>query len=126
MRSRLATVLAAAALLSGLTACEAVTNATSAASNATDKAGICVEALKLANFTPSAQNVEKTAEDAKRTADDLTALAEKSPDAALREALNDMSDKVSELTVPNLDPTSITSWAKNKVDAVNTLSQACL
>ncbi|SDD17221.1 bacteriophage spanin2 family protein [Actinokineospora iranica] len=126
MRSRLAIVLAATALLGGLTACDSVREATNAASNATDKANICLEALKLANFTPSTQDVEQTAEDAKRTADELTALAEKTTDVTLQDAINGMAAKVNELSVPNLDPTGVTSWAKDKIDAVNALSQACL
>ena len=125
MRFRLASVLCAAALVGGLSACDAVTEATSAASNATDKASICVEALKLANFTPSEQDMEQTASDAKRRADELKSLADRAADTTLRDALNTMSDKVAELDVSNLDPSSVTSWAKEKVDALNTLVQAC-
>ncbi len=126
MRSRLATVLAATALLGGLTACQSVREATSAASSATDKASICLEALQLANFSPSSQNVEQTAEEAKKTADDLTALAGKTADTTLQDALNGMATKVNELSVPDLSPQNVASWAQSKLDAVNALTQACL
>ncbi|PPK69671.1 bacteriophage spanin2 family protein [Actinokineospora auranticolor] len=126
MRSRLATTLAAAALLGGLTACDTVREATGAASNAADKTSVCLEALKLANFTPSTQDVSKTADEAKKTAEDLTALSAKTADQAVRDAINDMATKVNELTVPDVSPSSITAWAQNKLDAVNALSQACL
>lgn len=126
MRSRLATVLCAAALVGGLSACDSVRQATDAASAATDKTSICIEALQLANFTPSSQDVEQTASDAKRRSDELQALADKAADTTLRDALSGMSAKVSELDVGNLDPATVADWTREKVSAFNTLTQACL
>ncbi|GAA2965086.1 bacteriophage spanin2 family protein [Actinokineospora diospyrosa] len=121
MRHRLTTALTAAALLGALTACQAVQDA----SNAADKTSICLEALRLANFTPSTQNLEQTAADAKKTSEDLTGLAERAADTTLRDAINGMAEQVQSLSVPNLDPTSVTSWAQQKLNAFNTLAQAC-
>ncbi|MGQ0837627.1 bacteriophage spanin2 family protein [Actinokineospora sp.] len=126
MRSRLATVLAAAALVGGLTGCESVREATSAANAATDQASICLEAVKLAGFYPDLSNPEQAAKDAEQTAADLSTLAEKAADTTLRQALTDMSEKVGELGPGNLDPSNVARWANDKVSAVDALSQACL
>ncbi|WP_424189657.1 bacteriophage spanin2 family protein [Actinokineospora sp. G85] len=125
MRSRLATALCAAALVGGLSACDSVQQATDAAVNATDKASICVEALRLANFTPNEQDVEQTASDARRRADELRSLADRAADTTLRDALTGMSDKVSELDVGNLSASSVLSWTSDKVAALNALAKAC-
>ncbi|OLR90539.1 bacteriophage spanin2 family protein [Actinokineospora bangkokensis] len=126
MRSRLAVLVCATALVGGVSGCDSVREATGAASSATDKASICLEALKLANFTPSEQDLEQTASDAKRRSDELRALADRAADTTLRDALTAMSDKVSELDTSDLDPGKVTDWVGRKVDALNALTQACL
>ncbi len=126
MRARFMAVVATAVLATALTGCDSVKEATNSASNAADKAGICVEAVRLAGFNPDASNPEKTAQDAEKTATDLTALAEKTADTSLKDALNGMSAKVNELSTATISPATVTAWAKEKVSAVDTLSQACL
>ncbi|MBC6451604.1 bacteriophage spanin2 family protein [Actinokineospora xionganensis] len=126
MRNRLAIILVAAALTGGLTACDAVREATSAADSATDKASVCLDAAKLAGFYPDLSNPEQAVKDAEKTAADLQALAEKTGDATLKDALADMSAKVGELGPNSIDPASVTQWAKEKVGAANALTQACL
>ncbi|SER79591.1 bacteriophage spanin2 family protein [Actinokineospora terrae] len=126
MRHRLTAALSAAALLGTLTACDTVREATSSASNAADKTSICIEAVRLAGFTPSTQNLEQTAEDAKKTSDDLTKLADRAADTTVRDAINGMADQIATLDVPNLDPATVAGWTKQKLDAFNTLTQACL
>ncbi|WP_018682695.1 bacteriophage spanin2 family protein [Actinokineospora enzanensis] len=126
MRSRLATLALATALLGTLTACETVREASNTASNAADKATVCVQALELANFTPSSQDLDKTAEDAKKTVDELNELSHKTADQAVKDAINDMSAKINELAVPDLNPANITAYAKNKIDAFAALTNACL
>ncbi|GLW94782.1 bacteriophage spanin2 family protein [Actinokineospora globicatena] len=121
MRHRLITALSAAALLGALTACQAVQDA----GNAADKTSICLEALRLANFSPSTQNLEQTAQDAKKTSEELTGLAERAADTTLRDAINGMAEQVQSLSVPNLDPTTVTNWAQQKLNAFTTLAQAC-
>jgi hypothetical protein len=126
MRTRLATILAAAALAGGLTACDAVRDTTNSAEAATEKTTICIDALKLSGFYPNLANPEQAAKDAKETARKLGDLADKAADSTLREALDNMSSKVAELTVEALDPANVASWTKEKISAVNEVSQACL
>lgn len=125
MRSRLATTLAAAALLACLSACESVQQATSSANAAADKATLCLEAVRLAGFNPDASNPQKAAEEAQRTADELKGLAEKAGDTTLQTALNDMATKVQELP-RNLDPAAMATWTQEKLATADTLSRACL
>ncbi|CRK59888.1 hypothetical protein [Alloactinosynnema sp. L-07] len=126
MRSRLATILAAAVLTAGLTACQQVREATSAADAATDKASICLEAVRLAGFYPDVSNPDQAVKDAEKTAQELSALAEKTGDTTLKDAINGVSDKIGALGPGSIDPANVAAWAKEKVGAVNALSQACL
>ncbi|HEU5473922.1 MAG TPA: bacteriophage spanin2 family protein [Actinophytocola sp.] len=104
-----------------LTGCETVQQAGEVA----DKAGICADALRLSGFVPDVGNPEKAAEDAKRTAEDLRQLAEQAPDETLRNALEDMSNKVSELNPGNINPGAVADWVSDKVGTVEALARAC-
>ncbi|GAA4426401.1 bacteriophage spanin2 family protein [Actinokineospora soli] len=125
MRSRIATTLTAAALLGALTACAELQEAAGTAGNAADKASLCVEALELAGFTPDAGDPQKAVDEAQQKADELTALAEKAGDATLSDALNGMATQLREIPA-NLDPQNLADWTKQKLDAFNALTQACL
>lgn len=118
-------LLLAALLLSGLTACDQVKQVSDTVGSATDKAGICVQALKLAGFTPNLSDPAQAARDAKKTSDDLAQLANQSPDATLTKALGDMSHKVGELTTGNLTPARVTDWASSKASTAAALTKAC-
>jgi hypothetical protein len=118
-------LLLAAVLVTGLTACEQVKQASDTVGTATDKASICVQALKLAGFTPNLSDPAQAARDAKKTSDDLAQLASQSPDATLKKALGDMSHKVGELTTGTLTPGRVTDWASGKVNTVTALTKAC-
>lgn len=115
----------AALLAATLLGCDTVQEAGDSLNQATDKASICVEALRLAGFYPDVANPEQAAKDAQKTAEDLEQLASQTPDEALRQALNDMSDKVGELGPGSIDPARVTSWAAEKADALNALTSAC-
>lgn len=118
-------LLLAAALIVGLTACDQVKQASDTVMSATDKASICVQALKLAGFTPNLSDPAQAAKDAKKTSDDLAQLANQSPDATVKQAVGDMSRKVGELTTGNLTPGRVTDWASGKVKTVTALTKAC-
>ena len=111
-----------AALLAG---CSAVEDAATTVGHATDKAGICVKALQLAGFTPSLANPEQTIRDARKTSEELTLLANQTPDAALKQALNDMSRRVGELGPANLTPAGLSEWTTKKVAAADAVTRAC-
>lgn len=94
-------------------------------SGAADKASICVDALKLAGFTPNLSDPAKAAADAERTSRELSELADKAADTTLRDALEGMADKVGELDVRDLDPSTATRWAQEKATTLDTLTRAC-
>jgi hypothetical protein len=118
-------VVIGATLACGLTACDAAREASDAVGQATDKASICVEALRLAGFTPDVSNPEQAVEDAKKTSEELAQLAGQTPDEALKQALNDMSSKVGELGPEDMNPANVARWAQDKVNTVDTLTRAC-
>ncbi|HEV2779888.1 MAG TPA: bacteriophage spanin2 family protein, partial [Actinophytocola sp.] len=115
----------AAAATCGLAGCDAVRDATDAAGQATDKASICVDALRLAGFSPDLSDPEQAVKDAQKTSEDLARLAGQTPDEALRTALTDMSRKVGELGPDDMNPASITRWADEKVNTLDALTRAC-
>ncbi|MFC5290609.1 bacteriophage spanin2 family protein [Actinokineospora guangxiensis] len=125
MRSRIATTLTAAALLGALTACSEIQEAANTAGNVADKAGVCVKALELAGFTPDTSNPDQAVEEAQQKADELNTLAQDVGDTTLSEALTGMADQLREIPA-NLDPQNLADWTQQKLDAFNTLSQACL
>jgi hypothetical protein len=109
----------------GLTSCDAVQEGADTVGQATDKASICVDALRLAGFTPDLSNPQQAADDAQRTADDLAKLAEQAPDATLRDALTGMSDQVGELNPANITPAGVADWTEEKLTMLDTLRRAC-
>jgi hypothetical protein len=115
-------MLTLALLLAG---CDTVQEASDSVGRATDKASICVEALKLAGFSPDLADPEQAAKDAQKTAEDLNRLANQTADTTLRDALTDMSNKVGELNPGNLKPSDVTRWAGEKVATVDALTRAC-
>lgn len=124
MRSRIATTLTAAALLGALTACAELQDAANTAGNVADKASVCVKALELAGFTPDTSNPDQAVEEAQKKADELTTLAQDVGDTTLSEALTGMATQMREIPA-NLDPQNMADWTQQKLDAFNTLTQAC-
>jgi hypothetical protein len=112
-------------LASGLVACDSVQEGANTVGQATDKAAICVDALRLAGYTPDLSNPQQAADDAKRTADDLAQLAEQAPEAALRDALTGMSNQIGELNPANITPAGVADWTEEKLTMLDTLRRAC-
>lgn len=119
------TVSLVVALVTGLASCDAVQEGANTVGQAADKASICADALRLAGFTPDLSNPQQAAEDADRTADELTKLAEQTPDAALRDALNGMSNQIGELVPANITPADVADWTEEKLTMLDTLRRAC-
>ncbi|HET9138439.1 bacteriophage spanin2 family protein [Actinophytocola sp.] len=115
----------AAALVVVLTGCDSVREASDTVNRASDKVSICAEALRLAGFNPDAADPEKAAEEAQRKAEELRDLAGATPDQALKDALNDMANKVGELREQNINPNEIATWTQEKARTLETLTRAC-
>jgi hypothetical protein len=115
-------------LIGAASGCEAVQQASDTANQvgqAADKATVCIEALKLANFTPTATDPQKALEETQKKAEELNALAAKAGDATLQDAITGVSDKMSNVTLEDLNPANAAAWAQEKLDTVAKLSNAC-
>ncbi|GAA3842413.1 bacteriophage spanin2 family protein [Saccharothrix violaceirubra] len=123
-----ATILLALGLAGAISGCEAVQQASDTANqvgNAADKVTLCVEALKLAGFTPDATDPQKAVEETQKKAEELNALAAKAGDTTLKDAITGVSTTMSQVTVQDLSPASIAEWSQKKLDQFNALSKAC-
>ncbi|NUT93834.1 MAG: bacteriophage spanin2 family protein [Saccharothrix sp.] len=123
-----ATILLALGLVGAVSGCEAVQQAQDTANSvgqAADKAQLCLEALSLAGFTPSAADPQKAVEETQAKAKELEALAAKAGDATLKDAINGVSDSMGQLSAADLDPAKLAEWTSKKLETVNKLSQAC-
>ncbi|MFE9744968.1 bacteriophage spanin2 family protein [Saccharothrix saharensis] len=123
-----ATLLLAMGLAAAVSGCEAVQQASDTANQvgqAADKAQLCIEALKLAGFTPDATDPQKALEETQQKAEELNALAAKAGDATLQDAITGVSDTMSKVTLEDLNPANIATWSQEKLDQVAKLSNAC-
>ena len=123
-----ATLLLAMGLAAAVSGCEAVQQASDTANQvgqAADKAQLCIDALKLAGFTPDATDPQKALEETQKKAQELNDLAAKAGDATLKDAITGVSDTMSNVTVDDLNPANIATWSQQKLDQVAKLSNAC-
>lgn len=124
----LATLLLAVGLAAAVSGCEAVQQASDTANEvgqAADKAQLCIEALKLAGFTPDAADPQKAVEETQQKAKELEDLAAKAGDTTLKDAINGVSDTMGNVTLDDLNPSNIAAWSQEKLDRVAKLSNAC-
>ena len=123
-----ATILLALGLIGAASGCEAVQQAGDAAnqvSDAADKATLCIEAIKLAGFTPGATDPQKALEETQQKAQELNDLAAKAGDATVKDAITGVSDTMSKVTLEDLNPANIATWTQEKLDRAAKLSTAC-
>jgi len=123
-----ATLLLAMGLVGAVSGCEAVQGASDAANQVNDaatKASLCIDALKLAGFTPDLSDPAKAVEESHKKAEELSALAAKTGDTTLKQAIEGVSTTMSSVTLSDLDPQSAATWAQEKLDLVAKLGNAC-
>ncbi|MCK2237457.1 MULTISPECIES: bacteriophage spanin2 family protein [unclassified Crossiella] len=123
-----ATVLLTLGLFGGLAGCGALQQATDTANKVGDvanKATLCIDALKLAGFTPNAADPQKALEETQKKAKELEALAAKAGDATVKTAIDDMAKSMSSVTLKDFGPEALATWLKNKTDQLTKLSTAC-
>lgn len=124
----IATVMLALGLVGAVSGCEAVQDAQNAANEvgqAADKAQLCIDALKLAGFTPDATDPQKALEETQQKAQELNDLAAKAGDATLKDAIGGVANTMNQVTLEDLSPANIASWSQEKLDQVAKLSNAC-
>jgi hypothetical protein len=123
-----AILLLALGLVGAVSGCEAVQQASDTANQvgqAADKATICIEAIKLAGFTPDATDPQKALEETQKKAQELNDLAAKAGDATLQDAITGAADTMNKVTLEDLSPANIATWVEQKSDQVAKLTAAC-
>ncbi|MBB5954990.1 hypothetical protein FHS29_001560 [Saccharothrix tamanrassetensis] len=123
-----ATILLALGLVGAVTGCEAVQQANDTANQvgqAADKAQLCIEAVALAGFTPNVSDPQKAVQETQAKADELGKLAEKAGDATLKDAINGVSETMSNVTLNDLNPAQFAEWSQKKLDQAAKLTAAC-
>ncbi|NUT50866.1 MAG: bacteriophage spanin2 family protein [Saccharothrix sp.] len=123
-----ATFLLALGLAAAVSGCEAVQQASDTANQvgqAADKATVCIEALKLAGFTPDATDPQKALEETQQKAQELNDLAAKAGDTTLKDAITGVSDTMGKVSLEDLSPANIAAWYQEKTDQVTKLTNAC-
>jgi hypothetical protein len=126
---RWAAIVLAVVLVGGLSGCAAAQEAAdkvNAANDAVSKAGVCVDALRIAGFTPDIKSPEQALKDTRKKAEELGALANQAPDAAVKTAIDDLSKSMSSVKLDDLKPSSAADWLQEKANLVNKLSSACI
>ncbi|MFC6089568.1 bacteriophage spanin2 family protein [Saccharothrix sp. BKS2] len=124
----IATLVLALGLAGAVSGCEAVQSAQDTANQvgqAADKAQLCIDALKLAGFTPDATDPQKALEETQQKAQELNDLAAKAGDATLKDAIDGVAGTMNQVTLEDLSPANIATWSQQKLDQVAKLSTAC-
>ncbi|WHT18414.1 bacteriophage spanin2 family protein [Crossiella sp. CA-258035] len=123
-----ATALLTLGLFGALAGCGAVQEAANTANkvgDAANKATLCIDALKLASFTPNVADPQKAVEETQKKAKEMEALAAKAGDTTLKGALDGMAKTMNEVTLKDFGPESVANWMKEKADQVAKLTTAC-
>ena len=124
---RFAPVVISAGLLIALTGCDAVEQVQQTAdsvSNGVTTATVCVDAIRIAGFTPDAADPQAAVDKAQATGDELAAVAAKATDTTVNQAINDLATTMKETTVQDL-ASGPAAWLQRKADQVSALTKAC-
>lgn len=124
---RLVPVALGAGLLIAISGCDAVQEVQQTADqvgNAATTAQVCVDAIRIAGFTPDTADPQAAVDKAKTTGDELSALAAKAGDTTVNQAINDLATTMRETTVADL-ANGPAEWLKQKADQVAALTKAC-
>lgn len=124
---RFAPVVIGAGLLIALTGCDAIEGVQQTAdsvSNGVTTATVCVDAIRIAGFTPDAADPQAAVDKAKTAGDELAALGAKAADTTVNQAINDLATTMKETTVQDL-ASGPAAWLQRKADQVSALTKAC-
>jgi hypothetical protein len=124
---RFAPVVISAGLVIALTGCDAIEGVQQTAdsvSNGVTTATVCVDAIRIAGFSPDAADPQAAVDKAKSTGDELSALAAKATDTTVNQAINDLATTMKETTVQDLT-SGPAAWLQRKADQVSALTKAC-
>ena len=124
---RLVPVALGAGLLIALGGCDAVQEVQQTADqvgNAASTAQVCVDAIRIAGFTPDTSDPQAAVDKARSTGDELAALADKAGNTTVNQAIDDLATTMRETTVADLT-NGPAEWIKQKADQVSALTKAC-
>lgn len=124
---RFAPVVIGAGLVIALTGCGAIAEVQQTAdsvSSGVNTASVCVDAIRIAGFTPDAADPQAAVDKAKAAGDELAALGAKAADTTVNQAINDLATTMKETTVQDL-ASGPAAWLQRKADQVSALTKAC-
>jgi hypothetical protein len=110
--------------LAGCGAIEEVQQTADSVSNGVTTATVCVDAIRIAGFTPDAADPQAAVDKAKATGDELAALGAKATDTTVNQAINDLATTMKETTVQDL-ASGPAAWLQRKAEQVSALTKAC-
>lgn len=117
----LVAVVLALGVAGGLSGCETISEVKDTAdqvSQGVDKVKLCADAVGLVSFSPDMSDPQKALEETQAKADELNKLAEQSPDAQVKSALEEASKGMNSVE-------SAADWVQQKADLVAKVSEAC-
>jgi hypothetical protein len=124
---RFAPVVISAGLLIALAGCDAIEGVQQTAdsvSNGVTTATVCVDAIRVAGFTPDTADPQAAVDKAQATGDELASIAAKATDTTVNQAINDLATTMKETTVQDL-ASGPAAWLQRKADQVSALTKAC-
>ncbi|MET0234827.1 MAG: bacteriophage spanin2 family protein [Kibdelosporangium sp.] len=124
---RFAPVVVGAGLVIALAGCgaiEEVQQTADSVSSGVNTATVCVDAIRIAGFTPDTANPQAAVDKAQATGNELSALASKAADTTVNDAINDLATTMKETTVSDLT-SGPAAWIQRKAEQVSALTKAC-
>ena len=124
---RFAPVVIGATLVIALTGCgaiEEVQQTADSVSNGVTTATVCVDAIRVAGFTPDTADPQAAVDKAQASGEELAAIAAKATDTTVNQAINDLATTMKETTVQDL-ASGPAAWLQRKAEQVSALSKAC-
>lgn len=127
-RKHLAAAVLALPLLAGMTACGGIQQAQEGISNGQqqlDKAQSCLDALKIANFTPSFSDPQQAQADAQAKVQEIQALADRTADQTLKQNLMDVKASVQQVADGQVTLENSADWVLKQLDTYQRVTSTC-
>ncbi len=106
-------------LTAGVAACG------SEAQQTVDTAQTCLEATRIANFTPSWNDAEKAKAEAQQKADEAARLAEQAGNATIREHLTNVQNSLQKVADGQVNAQQTGAWLQEQYQNYEALTAAC-
>ncbi|QGK71420.1 hypothetical protein GIY23_19595 [Allosaccharopolyspora coralli] len=118
-RKQLVVLALALPLTAGVAACG------SEAQQTADTAQTCLEATRIANFTPNWNDAEQAKTEAQQKADEVAGLAEQAGDATIREHLTNVQNSLQKVADGQVKAEETGAWIQEQYRNYEALTAAC-